>query len=333
MSGEGLHLHHRELDFIDLLAAIIKHQQPSAVILSEVMVGHAENRTLRPDLVILTDKTADVIEVKRESPQTVRRIEAVRQQLLAYREGANHTFRGRLVQVILAIPDSLTAEKNEQLNADGIAVWDRDFIIQRAREAKLEGRARELLSGLRQGDVFEIPESPRSSILDRIISLRPGKTDWSLYQKLCRQAFEHLFCPPLDAPIEESVNESKVNRRDFVIPNYANSGFWQFLRVHYRADYIVVDAKNLAGGVGKNHVLQICNYMTHHGTGLFGVIVTRRGSDRSADQTRREQWILHGKMLLVLNDDDLAQMFNNKVVGEDPAVVIRQKVEDFRLAI
>ncbi|GAA1805615.1 hypothetical protein GCM10009835_25700 [Planosporangium flavigriseum] len=103
--------------------------------------------------------------------------------------------------------------------------------------------------------------------------------------------------------------------------------------MHYRADYIVVDAKNLAGGVNKCHVLQICNYMTHHGTGLFGIIVTRKGSDRSADQTRREQWILHNKMLLVLSDEDMTQMFNNKAKGQDPATVIRQKVEDFRLAI
>jgi hypothetical protein len=168
---------------------------------------------------------------------------------------------------------------------------------------------------------------------ERLPAIPAGRADWSTYQKTCMEIWEALFHPELSRPISESENESKVNRRDFVVPNYAPDGYWAFMRANYRADYIVVDAKNLAGLASKSHVLQISNYMSRHGTGLFGVIMTRRGSDRAALYTRREQWVLYGKMLIVLNDEDALQMLDNVISGDDPSLVIRQNIEDFRLKI
>ncbi len=61
--------------------------------------------------------------------------------------------------------------------------------------------------------------------------------------------------------------------------------------------------------------------------------MTRRGSDRAALYTRREQWVLYGKMLIIITDDDTTQMLDNAISGEDPSLVIRQKIEDFRLSL
>jgi hypothetical protein len=122
-----------------------------------------------------------------------------------------------------------------------------------------------------------------------------------------------------------------VNRRDVIFPNYAESGWWAFARQHYQAHLVVVDAKNSASGVDKSAVLQVANYLEVHGTGLFGFIVGRNSSDRAAEVTRREQWAIHRKLIIVLNDADLLQMLAMRERGEEPAELIRQKVEDFRL--
>ena len=47
--------------------------------------------------------------------------------------------------------------------------------------------------------------------------------------------------------------------------------------------------------------------------------------------TRREQWIIHRKLIIILNDDDLNQMVSFASNRSDPGIVIRQKIEDFRL--
>jgi hypothetical protein len=126
-----------------------------------------------------------------------------------------------------------------------------------------------------------------------------------------------------------------VNRRDIILPNYATDGFWRFLRGTYSAEYVVVDAKNHCGpgAVKKDHVLQLANYLTAAGTGLFGMILTRQRESGSAKVTRREQWLIHRKMILTLTDDDLHQMIASRNTGSPPEEVVRQKLQDFRLSI
>jgi hypothetical protein len=142
-----------------------------------------------------------------------------------------------------------------------------------------------------------------------------------------------LFCPPLEAPISESGDAVAVNRRDWIFPNYADAGFWHFLRQRYKADYIVVDAKNYKGPISKTQVLQIANYLKPHGTGMFAMIATRGGADRSADLTIKEQWAIHGKLILVLKDDHLQSMLLAASSRGEPHKVLGQAIQEFRLSM
>jgi hypothetical protein len=186
--------------------------------------------------------------------------------------------------------------------------------------------------------IAESPDSQRSNhqsatqaLLDRLSQIPPGRTEWSSYQSLCGDILSFLLCPPLAQPISESANQSRINRRDFVLPNYAIGGYWDYMRTHYQAHYIVVDAKNYTGNVKKKEILQIANYLSLHGAGQFGIVISRTGGDKSAELTRREQWIIHRKMIVLLNDDDMRQMISLRAANVDPAELIRQKIEDFRL--
>jgi hypothetical protein len=81
------------------------------------------------------------------------------------------------------------------------------------------------------------------------------------------------------------------NRRDYILPNYAlDGGFWQFMRNHYSAHYVVAEVKNVRGrGPGKRRILQVANYLNPHGTGLFALVVARREPDDTARWVCREQ--------------------------------------------
>lgn len=161
--------------------------------------------------------------------------------------------------------------------------------------------------------------------------ISPGRASWAQYQRVVRDILAATLCPPLEQPLDERSNLSGVNRRDIIFPNYAVDGFWKFIRDHYEAYFVVVEAKNYLGGVKKKEILQIANYLSAHGPGLFGIVACRNAADRSAEVTRREQWVIYQKMIIVLNDDDLRQMLSLLSNGDNPGTVIRQKIEDFRL--
>lgn len=91
--------------------------------------------------------------------------------------------------------------------------------------------------------------------------------------------------------------------------------------------------KTLEKVLQKKEVLQIANYLKVHGSGLFGIIVTRIGSSKSTIHTLQEVWSLDKKLIIVLNDVDVEQMLLEKINNREPEAVLRQKIEDFRLSI
>jgi len=315
-----------EIEVIRLLEQIVERDPSLHLTGSEVMVGAGR----RVDLLLERNGAILFVEVKKITPQTASRVNDVLEQLRIYRTALAQQFPGRETRGVLAVTGVLAADRISMILAEGFEVWDRRWIIGHAMQVGLEEYAYALFGG----PVEEPVARTESEVFqEQLQFLNCGRDDWFAYQKLCGDILELLFCPPLNTPIRESSNASRVNRRDFVIPNYVPDGFWQFMRLHYRADYVVVDAKNLCGQANKTHVLQLANYLSKYGTGLFGMIISRNGMGSDGTYTCREQWMLHSKMIITLNDDDLLQMLESKKGGTDPEDLVRQKVEDFRLGM
>ncbi len=115
--------------------------------------------------------------------------------------------------------------------------------------------------------------------------------------------------PRFNPPIPQSRDERHVNRRDYVLPNYAaDFGFWQFMRTHYEAHLVVAEVKKLSRGPGKNEILQVANYLNQRGTGLFALILARTDLDQAARWTCREQWVHYSKLIVGLGDEGVVQM-------------------------
>ncbi|WP_368205202.1 hypothetical protein [Aeromonas sp. s5] len=103
------------------------------------------------------------------------------------------------------------------------------------------------------------------------------------------------------------------------------------MRKKYSADYVVVDAKNYSRKVKKSDILQIANYLKPHGAGLFGIIFSRNGGDSAGClHTIREQWMVHQKLILVLDDTDVENMLLSSGGAAD---LIGAKIEEFRLSM
>ncbi|GAB3188962.1 hypothetical protein GCM10027259_58880 [Micromonospora palomenae] len=212
----------------------------------------------------------------------------------------------------------------------GVRTWDGRYLRQEARRL---GILTPSFLALLQGEEPVQERDRAQELLGRLQRIRPGVTDWTRYEKFCEDLLGFLFSPPLEQVVTQSSTESGVNRRDFILPNYSQDGFWSFMRVHYHADFVVAEAKNSGLPAGKTEVLQLANYLTRHGTGLVGMLLTRRGFKRDAAWTSREQWLLHDKLIVGLDDEDCKQMLLTKGAGGDPAELVRQRIEDFRLGI
>ena len=191
------------------------------------------------------------------------------------------------------------------------------FLICRSSEDEEQAEVREAAQGL----------------VRRLSTIRPGRADWSNYESFCETTLNFLLCPPLKLAISQSRDGSRANRRDFILPNYAQEGFLEIPAGSVRRRLVVAEVKNTVARAGKEEVLQLANYLTRHGTGLVDVLLTRAGIDSTAQWVSREQWVLHDKLIIWLSDDDIKQMLLSRQAGSDPSELIQQRIEDFRLRI
>ena len=164
-------------------------------------------------------------------------------------------------------------------------------------------------------------------------SLPRGKRHAKQYEDLVASILESLLSADLDFPEIQLSGNYGHDRRDIVFENRSNSGFWPIIRERYRGEYLVFDAKNAARGPTKPDVLALAHYLKPSGCGMFGCLVIRDLEGRPSFAARREQWISLGKMIIVLNDYDLAEMFERKTQGLDVSYYMARKIAEFRMLL
>lgn len=315
-----------EIEFVRYLCELLEANPVFVDVVTEARVS--DKSYIRADIATKStqDKKSILVECKNTDALTGDRLRSGISQIRYYKQVSEFD------RYVLAIPGRISVEGKKQVDEAGIEVWDADHIVKTFR-AEIEKSThlyfRSLFLSL--APLVSLPTEHR--LLKKLESCQPGKKSWSEYQRLVGQILQHMFCPPLGSPISESVDKFSINRRDWIFPNYSDQGFWRFLRETYKADYIVVDAKNYKKPISKNQVLQISNYLKSHGPGLFAIIATRCGVDRGAELTIREQWMVHNKMILVIDDTDLEEMLLASSVGGKPYKVLGRVIESFRLSI
>ncbi|HEX4383782.1 MAG TPA: restriction endonuclease, partial [Myxococcales bacterium] len=162
---------------------------------------------------------------------------------------------GQDADLWLIISGELTTGASALARQHGLSVIDGRNIVRRLTSKTRGSLVRALLTqGTTPGQDQTIVESKSASLLEALDQIKPGKGDWALYQRFVGDLVDYLFRPPLGELVLESSDESGRNRRDIVVENGVEGGFWALVRLDYRAHYIVIDAKNHKEGPTKHSV-------------------------------------------------------------------------------
>lgn len=323
----------RETDFTGVLADLMRRSgQYTDVSLTSLFQRAPSDAAVRPDITAKTVSSGErvVIECKNVLTASQKRLDEELTQLERYRRFVPAE------RFVLALPARLSRTQRSQIEGSDVEVWDLDQIAIRFRDhlsVVTHPVLRPLLLTVASLAGPQAATSPESQLLNELRALPPGRDNWFAYQQLAARILERVFCPPLSPPVATLSDDAGVNRRDIILPNYADTGFWAFVRERYAADFIVIDAKNHSGEVGKAEALQILNYLKRHGAGLLGVLITRVGADDSCMHTIREHWAGEGKLIVTLDDDHVERMLRAREAGGPPEDVIRQWIQDFRLGL
>lgn len=286
------------------------------------------------DFTAVRDGRPLLIQVKLTTPQTSYRLEQMDAELRAATERYRQLHPGSEPSPVAAFPGVLSESKQAVAAKSRLEVWDGPHLRARAQQVRVEVPPYVASEGPEGAGWLDAGYPYEHAWLYRLQHIVPGRNGWSAYEKYCEDLLNFLFVPPLNPAIRQSRDDHRANQRDYVLPNYAlDGGFWQFMRDHYGAHYVVAEVKNLRDSPGKREILQVANYLNPHGTGLFAMVLARKEMDETARWICREQWVQHNKLIVGISDEDVRQMVETRMAGNDPAELVRQKIEDFRLGI
>lgn len=313
----------REIEFKSYLASLMQASGEYGDVRLDTRIGRTTR--YRADISATEQASAEplIIETKGLTSLSDDRINSATAQLKTYGKAAS------IKRLVLALPGKISIRLRREVRQSGIELWDAPEIHRRFSNQ----------IAANPNPSFPILLSPNTHLTAHeklavtIEQCEPGQRDWVLYQQAIGQLIELCFCPPLSPPIGELPDKHKTNRRDFIVPNRAESGFWRFVQRRYAGDYIVVDAKNSGKPIPKKDVLQISNYLKPYGTGQFAIIFSRKGADDGAKQTLREIWRDNQKMIVVLDDTNAESILIDASAGGEGTQPVEDSIRKFRLSM
>ncbi|WP_432832850.1 hypothetical protein [Dactylosporangium sp. CA-092794] len=196
--------------------------------------GGALATDVRADFVARFEGRPLLLEAKVTTPQTPRRLREMIWQLqqawTAYEQLHGPHQEPRLV---VAFPGVLSQQRQTVVRAASVEIWDGAVLQRMARAVGVD--TPEFLA-IPEEEEPAVRREPADELLRRLDAIPAGKTGWQAFEQFSEDLLNLLFVPPLNTVIPQSSTENGVNRRDFVLPNYAPAdSFWGFLRVHYPA--------------------------------------------------------------------------------------------------
>ena len=173
-----------------------------------------------------------------------------------------------------------------------------------------------------------------NQLIEALSRVLPGRANYPDYERVCCEILEYIFCPELGRPDPQSYTVNRSQRRDVVMDNHAEQGFWARIRERYHADYMVAEMKNNTGSVSNSSVWQLAAYMKEKGVGLFGLLIARNGVSRGvANYAIIDQWVHSNKMVVPLSNEDLIRMIRLRDEESEATAYLSGLIDGVRRAV
>lgn len=178
------------------------------------------------------------------------------------------------------------------------------------------------LSWLEHGEAYQ-------SIVDAIMQCEPGKKEFASFEKACVDALKYAFAGDLALWKEQAETVEGLFRFDLVcrIKDGNQKSFWKIMEQFFHTKYIVFEFKNYTDKVNQSVVFTSEKYLYPKALRTVGIIISANGTDKHAISAANGVFRETGKLLLLLDKDDLLQMCAMKNEDDDPSDLLMDKLD------
>lgn len=166
------------------------------------------------------------------------------------------------------------------------------------------------IDGLLQNDKidFEIYDNKIQSeyLTNELFSIKQGRENFSEYEKFCKRFLEKVFENSIGEIVEQRKNNEDSYRFDLIASIKSEpKSFWKFIYDKYNSLFILFECKNYAEPISQEQIFLTERYLYNNALRNVAIILTRTGATKNAIKATQDILKEHGKLILVLNDNDL----------------------------
>ncbi|TDP59462.1 restriction endonuclease [Flavobacterium dankookense] len=238
------------------------------------------------------------------------------------------------------------ALKNKIIDDYGISIWDRNTLYSflTTLSSDLRDQFEKLLLEAQQGTntnyVFggfeseklneesedkntqvnfkTIPVNKGAHLYKELQKIQCGKNDWNAYEKKCKEILEFLFENDLSLWDKQTRTDDGLSRFDLICRIASSDDYWKALINAFNTRFILFEFKNYCAKISQDQIYTTERYLFNKALRSVGFIISRLGGTDGAIQAAKGSLKEHGKLIMILSDENLCEMLKLKDNGDSP---------------
>lgn len=315
------------------------------------------NRIFRPDFLITRASTKALCDVKFYKSRLVNS-ELILQSALVW----GHVAKEAELECLLIVSSVVPRAIKEQLKEKGIILWDRsniaNFLLAVNRDDLLVDLG-QFITESQQGidtsypyedideDTSQDPLSYFSSnlpqtaqplnkgelLITELNEIPLGKPGWSSFERKCIEMLKYLFDADLSVWDAQVRTDDSLSRYDLISRIVAMDDFWRTLVQSFNSRYILFEFKNYIDPLPASQIYTTERYLYPKALRAVSMIIARKGASLNAVSAAKGALRENGKLILILNQEDLEEMLRRKDRGDSPSDYLSDKLDEHLISL
>lgn len=168
-----------------------------------------------------------------------------------------------------------------------------------------------------------------SSLIKEMKLCRSGKSFARSYEVLCHKLLENAFSEDLALWKEQKKSNNDLYRFDLLcrIKDENQKSFWSIMERYFKSKYIIFEFKNYEEPITQKEIYTTEKYLYAKALRSVAVIIAANGYDKNASWAAKGCLRESGKLIILLDTDDLIKMNELKLDLEDPSIYLLDKLD------
>ena len=173
-------------------------------------------------------------------------------------------------------------------------------------------------------------ENYTDKLIEEMALCEAGRPDARTYEVLCHKLLENIFSEDLALWREQQKSNKDLYRFDLLcrIKDGNQKTFWSILERYFNSKYVIFEFKNYTEPITQKEIYTTEKYLYAKALRSVGILISAHGYDENAYWAAKGCLRENGKLILLLETNDLIEMNKMKIDQEDPSNYLLGKLDD-----